>query len=133
MFLNQLVWSIKGNTPKEYQDKIVIPEALMVECFSKLCFQKEGDETYRPMRNRIVSNTNGSIVNDIFGKETYLLWQNVLVLRKNIYPFLQKVTKIDDKFKGDDDPARIAGQDENTQSTYDQNQDKIRILETKVT
>ena len=105
--------------PEEYQAKIVIPEALMVECFSKLCFQKEGDEAYRTMRNRIVLNTNGSIVNDIFGKETYLLWQNVLVLRKNIYPFLQKITKIDDKFKGDDDQARIAGQEDNTQSTYD--------------
>ena len=122
MFLNQLIWKVT-NKPPDYQEEVVIPEALMVECFTKLCkirqptdATKGGEqvkEGFSDYSSRIVSSTNGSIVNDIFGQETYLLWQNVLVLRKNIYPFLKKITNIDAKFKGEKDPSRISEKDKN--------------------
>jgi hypothetical protein len=36
MFLNHLIWKVT-NKPPDYQEEVVIPEALMVECFTKLC------------------------------------------------------------------------------------------------
>ena len=128
-FINQLIWFFRKNKPQEYQDEIVIPEALMVKCFTKLCkYREDGKEDLLPYKNRFVSSTNGSIVNDIFGQETYLLWQGVLVLRKNILPFLKKITDIDSKFNEEEDNSSII-QSNCDNSLNEKNQQKLKILE----
>lgn len=46
-----------------------------------------------------VLQTAGSYVDDIFTDGPYLLWGESLVLRKNIFAFLKKVTDIDKNIK----------------------------------
>ena len=88
-------------------DSIVVPEKLMVDVFCEMCFFS-GHNVYKallPLKPTQISSTYGSIVNDIYNNETYLLWGKVLVLKKNIYSFMKHVTNIDSKFdvKTEDD------------------------------
>ena len=89
--ISKTFFAITGKDyPAEFEDEIIIPEALIAKVFLQMCPKEQ---------LTIISQTIGSSIDDIFNPEGFpiLIFMDHMIFKKQIYHILKSITQIDSK------------------------------------